>query len=57
MKARKSQWFNIEDMKEKYGIQVYFEGKWLNSAEGNQALIYDSEKARDEKLQALKDEG
>lgn len=53
MKTRPIQSWDIRTGKPKYGIQVRIDGKWLNAAEGDKPLLFDTEIARDAKRKDL----
>ncbi len=56
MKAKKYNWIDIKNQQPQYGIQVQYNGAWLNACEGRKPLLYDNEAERDTKLKEIQDE-
>ena len=57
MKFRKSNWFDTENLVEKYGIQVKhpISGRWCYCFEGSKPLIYDTIEERNNKIKELQE--
>jgi len=45
--VKPTSWFDTKKRKEVYGFKVKFEDRWLNAADDDGALFYDTEEDRD----------
>lgn len=54
---RKISFFDTEKMKEVFGIQIKYDGRWVYAGDDNGPYQFDTEVIRNEKLKELKDKG
>lgn len=55
MKVRPTTWFNTDEQREKFGIEVHHHGKWYHAALDGEALMFDTEEERNTKMEELKE--
>jgi hypothetical protein len=51
---RVSSWVDIDSLKEKFGLKVLVDGKWLNVAEGGKGIFFDTKALAKEKIATMK---
>lgn len=56
MRYRKYDWLDISTGDVIYGIQVFFNQRWMNCFSGDKALLYRDESIRNEELKRLEEE-
>lgn len=49
MRTREYNWLDMSTRKPLYGIQVLWDGEWLNAAEAGKPLLFDTQAERDAK--------
>lgn len=54
MKARMCTWVDVEQLQEKYGIEVWHAGRWIKACDGADPMIYDTKVECLTKVKALK---
>ena len=53
MQTRGTEWFDTKRMQPVYGIKVKHNGEWVNAAEDDGLLLFDTEEERDAKRREL----
>jgi len=49
MKTREHNWYDMQNHRPMFGIQVRWNGKWLNASENGKALLFNTQEERDAK--------
>lgn len=57
MKTRNYNWYDMQNHKPLFGIQVRWDGEWLNAAEDGKALLFDTPEERDAKRAEIRKRG
>jgi hypothetical protein len=57
MKTRKYDWYDMEHHRPLYGIQVRWDGEWLNAAEDGKPLLFHTQELRDAKRKEINKRG
>jgi hypothetical protein len=49
-----SRWFDTDLLVEVFGIKVKYQGRWMNAAEGERAMFFESKEKAKQKIKEMK---